>query len=63
MEVLERLRRVASAELVSLTPEMLFNALAAQINGPEAWDKKMTIEVIVPDGVIYTLWLSNGASS
>jgi alkyl sulfatase BDS1-like metallo-beta-lactamase superfamily hydrolase len=53
----------ASAELVSqLTPEMLFNALAAQINGPEAWDKKMTIEVIVPDAeVIYTLWLSNGA--
>ena len=45
-----------------LTPEMLFDALAVRIIGPEAWDKKMAIEIIVPDEeATYHLWLSNGA--
>ncbi|CRK22123.1 hypothetical protein BN1723_017005, partial [Verticillium longisporum] len=53
--------------MLQLTPEMLFDALAVQINGPEAWDKKLSIDVIVTDagvtgaGVTYRLWLSNGA--
>ena len=55
--------KTASADMMShLTPEMLFDALAIRINGPEAWDKKMAIEIIVPDEeVTYHLWLSNGA--
>ncbi|RMJ26355.1 Beta-lactamase domain-containing protein [Aspergillus sp. HF37] len=48
--------------MAQLTPEMLFNALAILINGPEAWDKKLAIDVVVPDAeVTYHLWLSNGA--
>ncbi|GES66599.1 alkyl/aryl-sulfatase BDS1 [Aspergillus terreus] len=53
----------ASADVVAqLTPEMLFDALAIKTNGPEAWDKKLDIGVVVTDvGVAYRLWLSNGA--
>ncbi|KAL2867581.1 alkyl/aryl-sulfatase [Aspergillus lucknowensis] len=53
----------ASADVVAqLTPEMLFDSLAVQINGPDAWDKKLAIDVVVTDlGVTYRLWLSNGA--
>lgn len=53
----------ASADVVAqLTPEMLFDTLAVQINGPEAWDKKLAIDVVVTDlEVSYRLWLSNGA--
>lgn len=53
----------ASADMVAqLTPEMLFDALAIQINGPEAWDKKLTIDIMVTDEeATYHLWLSNGA--
>lgn len=48
--------------LAQFTPEMLFNAIAILINGPEAWDKKLAIDVVVPDmEVTYHLWLSNGA--
>ncbi|KAL5360130.1 Metallo-hydrolase/oxidoreductase [Aspergillus floccosus] len=55
--------QTASADVVAqLTPEMLFDALAVQINGPEAWDKKLVIDVVITDvGVTYRLWLSNGA--
>ncbi|PWY68553.1 Metallo-hydrolase/oxidoreductase [Aspergillus sclerotioniger CBS 115572] len=45
-----------------LTPDMVFDSLAIQINGPEAWDKKLAIDVVVSDaGVTYRLWLSNAA--
>lgn len=55
--------QTASADVVAqLTPEMLFDSLAVQINGPEAWGKKLAIDIIVPDTeVTYRLWLSNGA--
>ncbi|WYZ45646.1 hypothetical protein EsH8_VIII_000962 [Colletotrichum jinshuiense] len=53
----------ASPDFVSqLTPEMLFDALAVQINGPEAWSENVTIDVVVTDiNTQYRLWLSNGA--
>lgn len=48
--------------IAQLTPEMMFDSLAVQINGPEAWDKKLTLDVVVTDqDVTYHLWLSNGA--
>lgn len=48
--------------LAQLTPEMLFDALAVQINGPEAWDVRVVIDVVVTDmRKRYRLWLSNGA--
>ncbi|KAI7260093.1 hypothetical protein KC345_g10142 [Hortaea werneckii] len=55
--------RTASADVVAqLTPEMLFDALAIQINGPEAEDKTLSIDVVVTDmDVTYRWWLSNGA--
>lgn len=53
----------ASRDVVGqLAPEMLFDSLAAQINGPEAWGVNVAIDVVVEDrGVTYRLWLSNGA--
>ena len=53
----------ASPDVIGqLTPEMLFDSLAVQINGPEAWNVKVAIDVVVLDqGVQYRLWLSNGA--
>ncbi|KAL2851867.1 Metallo-hydrolase/oxidoreductase [Aspergillus pseudoustus] len=55
--------QTASADVVAqLTPEMLFDALAVQINGPDAWDQNLAIDVVVIDlGITYRLWLSNGA--
>ena len=55
--------KTASTDIMAqLTPEMLFNALAVKINGPEAWDKNLTIDFIIPEAnVTYHLWLSNGA--
>ena len=52
-----------SVDMVSkLTPEMIFNALAVQINGPKAWDEKLSIDIVLNDAAIqYRLWLSNGA--
>ena len=51
-----------SADLVSqLTPEMLFNALAVQLNGPKAWGAKISVQVVLTDlAARYRLWLSNG---
>ncbi|RNE48497.1 alkyl/aryl-sulfatase [Corynebacterium alimapuense] len=44
-----------------LTPEMVFDALAIQINGPKAWDEKILIDVVVTDlDVQYRLRLANG---
>lgn len=52
-----------SSDMVAqLTPDMLFNALAVRINGPQAWNKKLAIDVKLADmEVTYHLWLSNGA--
>ena len=52
----------ASPDVISqLTPEMLFDSFAIQINGPLAWDVKVAIDVVVTDTQTrYRLWLSNG---
>lgn len=52
----------ASADVVAqLTPEMLFDSFAIQINGPKAWDEEISILVVLTDGPRYRWWLSNGA--
>jgi alkyl sulfatase BDS1-like metallo-beta-lactamase superfamily hydrolase len=53
----------ASPDVISaLTPEMLFDAIAIQLNGPEAWDEKLTIDVVLTDtDSRYRLRLANGA--
>ncbi|MCO7273579.1 alkyl/aryl-sulfatase [Cellulosimicrobium cellulans] len=53
----------ASADVISaLTPEMLFDAIAIQVDGPRAWDEKLSIDVVLTDtGARYRLRLSNGA--
>ncbi|MET9272090.1 alkyl sulfatase dimerization domain-containing protein [Kribbella sp. NPDC003557] len=53
----------ASADLVSnLSPEMLFDAFAIQIDGPRAWDQTLSIDVVLGDvDERYRLRLSNGA--
>ncbi|MFI6679903.1 alkyl sulfatase dimerization domain-containing protein [Kribbella sp. NPDC050470] len=44
-----------------LTPAMLFDAIAIQVNGPKAWDEKLTIDVALTDtGEQYRLRLANG---
>lgn len=54
--------QTASADVVSqLTPEMLFDAFAIQINGPKAWNQKISIMVVLTDGPRYLWYLSNGA--
>jgi alkyl sulfatase BDS1-like metallo-beta-lactamase superfamily hydrolase len=53
----------ASPDVIwQLTPEMLFDSFAIQINGPKAWDENVTIDVVLKDkGERYRWWLSNGA--
>ncbi|RKK66991.1 Alkyl/aryl-sulfatase BDS1 [Fusarium oxysporum] len=53
----------ASPDVVwQLTSEMLFDSLAIQINGPEAWDKTLAVDIVLTDtNVTYRLWLSNAA--
>lgn len=47
--------------IANLTPEMLFDALAIQVNGPKAWDEKLTIDVVLTDvDTHYRLRLANG---
>ncbi|MEU6251014.1 alkyl sulfatase dimerization domain-containing protein [Glycomyces sp. NPDC047010] len=47
--------------LGQLTPELLFDALAIQVNGPKAWDEHLTVDVALTDtGDRYRLRLSNG---
>ncbi|EKG17505.1 Beta-lactamase-like protein [Macrophomina phaseolina MS6] len=54
--------QTASADVIAqLTPEMLFDAYAIQINGPKAWKEKISINIVLTDGPRYHLWLSNGA--
>ncbi|MEU6108731.1 alkyl sulfatase dimerization domain-containing protein [Streptomyces albidoflavus] len=52
----------ASADVLSaLSPQMLFDALAIQVDGPRAWDEKLTVDVVVTDtSQRYRLRLANG---
>jgi len=52
----------AAADMVAhLSPEMLFDALAIQVNGPKAWDLDLAIRWDLPDhGVSYRTTLHNG---
>jgi alkyl sulfatase BDS1-like metallo-beta-lactamase superfamily hydrolase len=44
-----------------LTPAMLFDAIAIQVNGPAAWDEKLSIDIVLTDtGERYRLRLANG---
>ncbi len=51
-----------SGDVVSqLTPEMLFNAIAIKVNGPKAWDERISLQIVLTDSSErYRLWLSNG---
>ncbi|MEU2198737.1 alkyl sulfatase dimerization domain-containing protein [Isoptericola sp. NPDC019482] len=55
--------QTASADIVAhLSPEMLFDALAIQIDGPKAWDHRVTADVVLTDAdARYRLRLANGA--
>lgn len=47
--------------IANLTPEMLFDALAIQVNGPRAWDEKLSIDIVLTDvDTRYRLSLANG---
>lgn len=52
----------ASPDMVAqLSPEMLFDAIAIQIDGPRAWQEKLTIDVVLTDeSTRYRLRLANG---
>lgn len=44
-----------------LTPSMLFDAIAIQVDGPRAWDEKLSIDVVLTDvHERYRLRLANG---
>ena len=44
-----------------LTPAMLFDAIAIQVNGPEAWDERLSIDIVLTDvDERYRLRLANG---
>lgn len=47
--------------IANLTPEMLFDAIAIQVDGPKAWNEKLTIDVVLTDiDTRYRLSLANG---
>jgi len=47
--------------VAQLSPEMLFDALAIQVNGPAAWDEQLSIDVVISDtDERYRLRLANG---
>jgi alkyl sulfatase BDS1-like metallo-beta-lactamase superfamily hydrolase len=52
----------SSADIVAaLSPEMLFDALAIRVDGPRAWDERLTVDVRFTDtGAFYRLRLANG---
>ena len=52
----------SSADIVAaLSPEMLFDALAIRVDGPRAWDERLTIDVRFTDtGAVFRLRLANG---
>jgi alkyl sulfatase BDS1-like metallo-beta-lactamase superfamily hydrolase len=44
-----------------LSPELLFAAVAVQVDGPKAWDERLSIDVVLTDtGDRYRLRLANG---
>ncbi|MGW7683629.1 alkyl/aryl-sulfatase [Kribbella sp. NPDC054772] len=50
--------------IANLSPSMLFDALAIQIDGPRAWDETLTVDVAFDDlDERYRLSLSNGVLS
>ncbi|WP_402469931.1 alkyl/aryl-sulfatase [Isoptericola aurantiacus] len=47
--------------IANLTPEMLFDALAVQVDGPRAWDERLTIDVVLTgSGDRYRVRLAHG---
>jgi alkyl sulfatase BDS1-like metallo-beta-lactamase superfamily hydrolase len=54
--------QTASPDIVSnLSPTMLFDALAVQVDGPRAWNERISIDVHLTDtGTTYRLTLANG---
>jgi alkyl sulfatase BDS1-like metallo-beta-lactamase superfamily hydrolase len=47
--------------LAQLTPPMLFDALAVQVDGPAAFDERLSLDVVLTDtGERYRLRLANG---
>jgi alkyl sulfatase BDS1-like metallo-beta-lactamase superfamily hydrolase len=52
----------AAADVVAqLSPAMLFDAIAIQINGPKAWGERLTVDVVLTDvGERYRPRLANG---
>ncbi|MFB7758629.1 alkyl sulfatase C-terminal domain-containing protein, partial [Streptomyces sp. NPDC056121] len=55
----------ASPDIIAhLTPTMLFDAIAIQIDGPRAWEEKLSIEIHLTDvDERYRLRLNNGVLS
>ncbi len=48
--------------IAELTPDMLFDSIAIQVDGPRAWDEKLSIDVVLTDvDDRYRLRLANGA--
>jgi alkyl sulfatase BDS1-like metallo-beta-lactamase superfamily hydrolase len=51
----------ASPDLIrQLTPEQMFDAVAIRVDGPRAWNERLTIDVVLTDGGRYRLTLANG---
>jgi alkyl sulfatase BDS1-like metallo-beta-lactamase superfamily hydrolase len=47
--------------IANLSPEMLFDAIAIQVDGPKAWDEKLTVDIVLTDvDERYRLRLANG---
>ncbi|MET4166061.1 MULTISPECIES: alkyl/aryl-sulfatase [Gordonia] len=46
--------------LGQLTPSMLFDAIAIQVDGPRAWNEKVSIDIVLSDEQNYRLRLANG---
>jgi alkyl sulfatase BDS1-like metallo-beta-lactamase superfamily hydrolase len=54
--------QTVSADIVThLSPEMLFDALAIQVDGPKAWDLELAIRWVLPDhDAAYRVTVHNG---
>jgi alkyl sulfatase BDS1-like metallo-beta-lactamase superfamily hydrolase len=53
--------RSTQAVLAQLTPTQLFDSLAISVNGPDAWDIQLSLDVTFSDiGTNYRLTLRNG---
>jgi alkyl sulfatase BDS1-like metallo-beta-lactamase superfamily hydrolase len=51
----------AADVIANLSPQMLFDALAVQVNGPLAWDERLTVDVVIADtDERYRLRLAHG---